>query len=135
MHYHNGAEDLVTTFGLLFVLALGTWWWLARRNAKNVGIDPSHIDLLLPFAIVGGIAGGMLLSLLMPDDRQLAGEVLQVDSRIRFFGSDSPENHGLVTGLTSWRSEKSARAIQDALRPNRFRCTRHGSKNWVVIGL
>ena len=86
MHYHDGTENFVTTFGVLFVLSLALWWWMARRNAVRTGVDPSHIDLLLPLAIIGGLVGGTLLSILMPEDRQIAGEVLQVDSRIRFFG-------------------------------------------------
>ena len=86
MHYHDGTENLVTTFGVLFILSLGVCWFFARRNASRIGIDPSHIDLLLPLSIIGGLAGGTLLSLLMPEDRQIAGEVLQVDSRIRLFG-------------------------------------------------
>lgn len=86
MHYHDGTENLVTTFGVLFVLSLGVCWFFARRNASRIGIDPSHIDLLLPMSIIGGLVGGTLLSLLMPEDRQIAGEVLQVDSRIRLFG-------------------------------------------------
>ncbi len=86
MHYHDGTENLVTTFGLLFVLSLAVSWWLSRRNAMKIGVDPSHIDLLMPLAIIGGLVGGTLLSMLMPDDRQIAGEVLQVDSRIRLFG-------------------------------------------------
>jgi phosphatidylglycerol:prolipoprotein diacylglycerol transferase len=40
----------------------------------------------MPLAIIGGLVGASLLSMLMPDDRQIAGEVLQVDSRIRLFG-------------------------------------------------
>lgn len=86
MHYHDGTENLVTTFGLLFVLSLAVWWWMSRRNAMKVGVDPSHIDLLMPLAIIGGLVGGTLLSMLMPEDRQIAGEVLQIDSRIRLFG-------------------------------------------------
>jgi phosphatidylglycerol:prolipoprotein diacylglycerol transferase len=86
MHYHDGTENLVTTFGLLFVLSLAVWWWMARRNAMKIGVDPSHIDLLMPLAIIGGLVGGTLLSIMMPDDRQIAGEVLQIDSRIRLFG-------------------------------------------------
>jgi phosphatidylglycerol:prolipoprotein diacylglycerol transferase len=86
MHYHEGTENLVTTFGVLFVVALLAYWWLARRNVVKVGYDASHMDLLLPLCVVGGIIGGLLLSFLMPDDRQVAGEVLQVDTRVRLFG-------------------------------------------------
>jgi phosphatidylglycerol:prolipoprotein diacylglycerol transferase len=86
MHSHFSHTDFVTAFGLLFIAALGTCWWLARRNAASIGIHPSHIDLLLPLAILGGIAGGWLLSLLTPGDRLLAGEELQVEVRLRLFG-------------------------------------------------
>lgn len=86
MHFHYAEPGSVTLFGVLFVVALGTFWWLARRNATFVGIQPSHIDLLLPVSILFGIAGGLLLSLFMPADQLLAGEALQVDVRIRLFG-------------------------------------------------
>lgn len=86
MHYHEGTENLITTFGVLFVVALLTYWWLARRNTVQAGIEASHMDLLLPLCVVGGISGGMLLSFLMPEDRQVAGEMLQVDTRVRLFG-------------------------------------------------
>ena len=77
--------DPVTPFGLMFVAAIATSWWLARRNATAMRIDASHIDLLLPVSIIGGIAGGMILSMMMPADRQIAGELLQVETRVRLF--------------------------------------------------
>ena len=86
MHYHQGTENLVTVFGVLFVAALLAYWWLARRNILKVGYDASHMDLLLPLCVLGGVAGGLLLSMLFPDDRHLAGQAFQVDSRVRLFG-------------------------------------------------
>ena len=71
---------------MIFVAALVSCWWLARRNATAIGVDGSHMDLLLPLAIVGGVVGGTLLSLLMPNDRMIAGEALEVGLRLRFFG-------------------------------------------------
>jgi len=113
MHYHEGTEHLVTTFGVLFVFALLTYWWLARRNAMKIGIDPSHIDLLLPLAIVGGIIGGTILSMLMPEDRQVAGEVLQVDTRIRLFGL--VVSGAMVVFAYSRVTKQSFRSLLDTL--------------------
>ncbi len=113
MHYHEGTENLVTTFGVLFVVALLAYWWLARRNATNVGIDGSHIDLLLPLAIVGGIIGGTILSMLMPDDRQVAGEALQVNARIRLFGL--VVSGALVVFVYSRVTRQSFRSLLDTL--------------------
>jgi phosphatidylglycerol:prolipoprotein diacylglycerol transferase len=113
MHYHQGTEDLVTAFGVLFVAALLVFWWLARRNAVKTGIDPSHIDLLLPLAIVGGIIGGALLSLLMPEDRQVAGEMLEVDSRIRLFGLVT--SGAIVVLIYSRVTQQSFRTLLDVL--------------------
>jgi prolipoprotein diacylglyceryltransferase len=62
---HLGSQDWVTSYGLVFALALVTCWWLARRNAKTAGIDPSHIDFLLPAAILIGLA----VSVLQPEPR------------------------------------------------------------------
>ena len=113
MHYHDGTENLVTTFGLLFVLSLAVWWWTSRRNATKIGVDPSHIDLLMPLAIIGGLVGGTLLSMLMPEDRQIAGEVLQVDSRIRFLGLVL--SGAVVVFIYSWVTRQSFRTFVDVL--------------------
>ena len=113
MHYHDGTENLVTTFGVLFVLSLAVWWWMARRNAVKIGVDPSHIDLLMPLAIIGGIVGGTILSMLMPEDRQIAGEVLQVDSRIRLFGLVS--SGAAVVFIYSRVTRQSFRTFVDVL--------------------
>ena len=113
MHYHDGTENLVTTFGVLFVLSLGVCWFFARRNASRIGVDPSHIDLLLPLSIIGGLAGGTLLSLLMPEDRQIAGEVLQVDSRIRLFGLVL--SGAVVVAIYSRVTRQSFRTLVDVL--------------------
>ena len=113
MHYHEGTENLITTFGILFVVALLAYWWLARRNATNIGIDGSHIDLLLPLAIVGGIIGGTILSMLMPDDRQIAGEALQLDTRIRLFGL--VVSGAVVVFVYSRVAKQSFRGLLDTL--------------------
>jgi len=113
MHYHEGTQHLVTAFGALFVAALLVYWLLARRNATAIGVEPSHIDLLLPLAIIGGIVGGALLSLLMPDDRQVAGELLQVDSRIRLFGL--LVSGAVVVFIYSRVSKLSFRALLEVL--------------------
>lgn len=75
----------VTVYGFFFVAALLTIWLLARRNAGRAGIDGSHIDMLFPIAIAVGIVAGWFLSLAMPRDLLLAGEVLRVDIRPRLY--------------------------------------------------
>jgi len=86
MYSHFSQTDLVTPYGLVFVVALTTCWWLTRRNAKTLGIHGSHIDLLLPLAVAAGVGGVAILSRLIPADQLLAGEALQVDVRYRLFG-------------------------------------------------
>jgi len=113
VHSHFSHTDSVTVFGLLFITALGTCWFLARRNAKSIGIHPSHIDLLLPLAILGGIAGAWALSLLMPEDRLIAGEELQVELRLRLFGV--VVSGALVTFIYSRLSRQSFRSLLDTL--------------------
>lgn len=76
----------VTPFGLIFLGAILIAWLLARRNAASRNIDASHIDLLLPIAIIVGVVGGALLSTVMPMDQLIAGKMMQAGIRIRLFG-------------------------------------------------
>lgn len=86
MYSHFDSDTWVTPFGLIFLLAIVTAWFLARRNAVSREVDGSHVDLLMPVAIIVGLAGGTLLSLLMPMDQMIAGEMMQTGVRIRLFG-------------------------------------------------
>lgn len=86
MYSHFDSNTWVTPFGLIFLFAIFAAWLLARRNAVSINIDGSHIDLLIPVAIIVGIAGGTLLSLLMPMDQMIAGEMMQTGVRVRLFG-------------------------------------------------
>jgi prolipoprotein diacylglyceryltransferase len=86
MYSHFDSNTWVTPFGLIFLFAIVMAWLLARRNAVSVNIDGSHIDLLIPVTIIFGIAGGTLLSLLMPMDQMIAGEMMQTGVRVRLFG-------------------------------------------------
>jgi phosphatidylglycerol:prolipoprotein diacylglycerol transferase len=86
MYSHFDLLTWVTPFGLIFLVAIVAAWWLARRNANSVNMDGSHVDLLIPITIVVGIAGGTLLSLLMPMDQMIAGEMMQTGVRVRLFG-------------------------------------------------
>ncbi len=86
MYSHFDSNTWVTPFGLIFLAAIAAAWWLARRNAVSINIDGSHVDLLMPITIIVGIAGGTLLSLFMPMDQMIAGEMMQTGVRIRLFG-------------------------------------------------
>jgi phosphatidylglycerol:prolipoprotein diacylglycerol transferase len=86
MYSHFDSNAWVTPFGLIFLGAIATAWLLARRNATLTNIDGSHVDLLMPITIIVGIAGGTLLSLVMPMDQMIAGEMMQTGVRVRLFG-------------------------------------------------
>ena len=86
MYSHFDSNTWVTPFGLIFLFAILVAWWLARRNAISTNVDCSHVDLLIPVTIIVGIAGGTVLSLLMPMDQMIAGEMMQTEVRIRLFG-------------------------------------------------
>jgi prolipoprotein diacylglyceryltransferase len=86
MYSHFDSNVWVTPFGLIFLGAIATAWLLARRNATLINIDGSHVDLLIPITIIVGIAGGTLLSLVMPMDQMIAGELMQTGVRVRLFG-------------------------------------------------
>jgi phosphatidylglycerol:prolipoprotein diacylglycerol transferase len=75
----------VTPFGLFFVTAIFTAWLLARRNAAAVDVDPSHIDLLVPLAVVAGVAGGTLVTMLTAADHAVPGLTLSEGIRVRLF--------------------------------------------------
>ena len=86
MYSHFDSTIWVTPFGLIFVLAILACWKGARRNARLVGIDGSHIDLLLPINLIVGIAGGTAIAMLMPMDHMVAGEMMNHGIRVRLFG-------------------------------------------------
>lgn len=81
-----GSGTGITSYGLTLLLAIAVSWCLARRNARSVNIDGSHVDLLMPVVIIVGMAGAALISIAMPADSMIAGEHLQADVRIRLFG-------------------------------------------------
>lgn len=86
MYSHFSSTDLVTPFGLMFIIAIFTAWILARRNAATTNIDPSHVDLMVPISIITGVAGGTLMAMFMPTDHMVAGEVMNHGLRVRLFG-------------------------------------------------
>lgn len=69
MYPHAGNQDWITSYGLFLLMACLTCWWLARRGARRAGLDPSHMDLLVPLAIAAGLLAVVLLT----------------DSRVRVF--------------------------------------------------
>lgn len=69
MHPYLGNQDWITSYGLFLLSACLTCWWLARRGARRAGLDPTHMDLLVPAAIAAGLLAVVLLT----------------DSRVRVF--------------------------------------------------
>ena len=86
MYSYFDSNTWVTPFGLIFLAAIFIAWWLARRNAMAAGVDGSHIDFLIPLTIIVGVAGGTLLSMFMPMDHMVAGEMMNHGIRVRLFG-------------------------------------------------
>lgn len=86
MYSHFDSNIWVTPFGLIFVVAILIAWAYTRRNATISGIDASHIDLLMPVAVIVGIAGGTAIAVLMPMDHRVAGEMMNYGVRLRLFG-------------------------------------------------
>ena len=86
MYSHFDSNIWVTPFGLIFIFAILAAWTLTRRNAMAANIDASHIDLLMPVAVIVGIAGGTLVAMLMPMDHRVAGEIMNNGIRLRLFG-------------------------------------------------
>ena len=69
MHPDLGNQKWITSYGLFLVLACLSCWWLARRGARRAGLDPTHMDLLVPAALAAGLLAVVLLT----------------DSRVRVF--------------------------------------------------
>lgn len=86
MYSHFDSTTWVTPFGLIFIVAILTAWAYTRRNATISGIDATHIDLLMPIAVIVGIAGGTVVAMLMPMDHRVAGEMMNNGVRLRLFG-------------------------------------------------
>ena len=85
MYSHFDSNIWVTPFGLIFIFAILAAWTLTRRNAMAANIDASHIDLLMPVAVIVGIAGGTVVAMLMPMDHRVAGEMMNYGVRLRLF--------------------------------------------------
>jgi phosphatidylglycerol:prolipoprotein diacylglycerol transferase len=86
MYSHFDSDSWITPFGLIFLCAIFSAWLYASHNAISRGIDRSHIDLLLPIAVIVGVAGGTVVAIFMPMDHMVAGEMMNYGIRVRLFG-------------------------------------------------
>ena len=57
MYLWTDESRFATPWGVAFVSALLVTWFWSRRNAARKGLDTSHIDLLVPLALMVGIVG------------------------------------------------------------------------------
>jgi phosphatidylglycerol:prolipoprotein diacylglycerol transferase len=85
MYEHFPGFSWMTPYGVMMVLACVFAWALARQRAKQVGIDPSHVDLALPLAFIGGAFFAGALGWFVPDELQLAGNVFVAEGRLRLY--------------------------------------------------
>ena len=72
-------------YGLTVATAAVLLWWMARRRAVHARVDPSHVDVIVPLAILGGGLAARLLAHLDPADGELAGPLLAVPGRTRIW--------------------------------------------------
>jgi phosphatidylglycerol:prolipoprotein diacylglycerol transferase len=59
---HPGNSELVTSYGLMLVLALVVCWIWARRLAPVYGVERSHVDLAIPLIFLLSVVGARMLS-------------------------------------------------------------------------
>lgn len=70
MHPWLSTTPPIPAYGAFLVLAVVAAWQLARRAARQWGLDPSHVDLFIPLLMAAGVAGAWVFGLWT---RQLTG--------------------------------------------------------------
>ncbi|MDH5455786.1 MAG: prolipoprotein diacylglyceryl transferase [Gammaproteobacteria bacterium] len=78
MYPHFDSTTWVTPFGLIFLAAIFTAWFFARRNARAISLDPSHVDLLIPITIIAGVAGATVVAMLLSVDEGIRVRLFSV---------------------------------------------------------
>ena len=58
-------------YGVLIMLGVVAATWIATRQAKNYGLDPEAAWDMLPWILIGGIAGARLWHILTPPDSMI----------------------------------------------------------------
>ena len=86
MYPRFGDQTWITPYGLALVAALIACWLYARRRAIAADIDPSHIDLTVPLIFIISTLGAKFLTLISPNDTNIAGELFRTHFRFRLFG-------------------------------------------------
>ena len=86
MYPNFTALPWAASYGVFLLIGLVLWWWLSRAQAKHREIDCSHIDLLAPLIILGGVLGSKLFGIISPNDIQISGDQYIVVGRLRLFG-------------------------------------------------
>jgi phosphatidylglycerol:prolipoprotein diacylglycerol transferase len=86
MYPNFTALPWATSYGVFLITGLALWWWLARVQAKSRELDCSHVDLLAPLIILGGVLGSKFFGVISPNDIQISGDQYIVAGRLRLFG-------------------------------------------------
>jgi len=86
MNPRFGDQTWLSPYGLMLVVALIACWLYAQRRAAAAGLDTSHIDLAVPLIFIVATLGAKFLTLISPNDTNIAGELLQTHLRFRLFG-------------------------------------------------
>lgn len=106
----------IEPFGVLVALALLLGYWLGRRRARNVGLDPDLCADAMWWAIVSGFVGAHLVSVLFYFPEQVAQNplvLLYFWQGISSFGGIVGGTLGAYVFLRRWGA--SMRAYADAI--------------------
>lgn len=85
MYLHFDPNIWISPVGLIFIAAIVAAWASARRNAALLRVDVSHIDRLMPFTLIVGVAVGTVVATFMPIDHGAAVEMMNHGIRLRLF--------------------------------------------------
>lgn len=83
---YPGNTELVTSYGLMLLLALVVCWFLARRLAPAFGFDRSHVDLAVPLIFILSSIGARVLSAVISDPEATGLGFHGTHVRFRLFG-------------------------------------------------
>ena len=61
MYSYLGSQEWISAYETFLLLALAACWWLARSQARVAGVNPSHVDALMPLSLITGLALVVLL--------------------------------------------------------------------------
>ena len=124
----------IYTYGVLVALGVLTAYWLLLRFARREGLNPSHVENTLLFALLLGIIGGRL-SYVIEHPEQITGfvDVLSIwNGGMDFFGGLLGGVIGALIGILMYKlpfwktADMAVVALSMAHAMGRLGCTSAG---------